>query len=105
MIGCDHDSHCFDMWDVVCKSQYDGDCWVCGVTEMPCEAPEAQRHGHRKDCPEPFLYKGQCQFECDDGYKLPATDSVAQIKCIARVISGRVAVEWDNSPTSCIGQP
>ena len=77
--------------------------WVCGVTEMPCEAPEAQRHGHRKDCPEPFLYKGQCQFECDDGYELE-DGGVSLVTCIAKIRSLTVSTEWDNKPTACKGE-
>ena len=72
------------------------------VSEIPCPPPAAQKNGHRGNCPEPFFYKGQCQFECDDGYMLPPGGTFL-INCITKFTAGIVSVEWDKSPEACTG--
>ena len=73
------------------------------TTESPCEEPADQTYGHRTvNCLEPFVYKGQCQFECDDGYEL-VDGSVSLVTCIAQIVEGAIALVWDNSPAACEG--
>ena len=71
------------------------------ISELHCPSPAAQKNGHRGNCPESFLYKGQCQFECDDGYELPA-GRTSLIRC-TDVSGSMTTVGWDNTPSACTG--
>ena len=72
------------------------------VSELACETPGEQTNGHRTTCPEPFLYKGTCQFECDAGYTLP-DKGTSTINCVVKASDGKFYLEWDHMPTACKG--
>ena len=81
-------------------------CLICVVdfyvTELSCQPPKEQSHGHRTRCPEPFLYMGTCQFECDAGYQLPP-GGTSLIECIVKTIGGFSYMAWSKPPTGCQG--
>ena len=80
-------------------------CYSAGVfdvcaTARECPPPADQKNGARDDCPEPFTYNSVCKFECNKGFKLPVS-GVATLTCGLK--AGTNEVEWDDSPTACVG--
>ena len=78
-------------------------CAVCCV-EKSCDLPPRQVHGHQHAtlCTGPHLLDTICQYECDSGYKLPAS-SVSRLECVIDDVGGSDLMKWHDQPSDCEG--